>query len=232
MENRLAWVETLHAMRSFFQSKEHSYWEAKVAADHKAPKKLWRNLSTIFGKDKSSSNTSCSITPDQFAEFFIDKIKLVREQTVTATPPSIPVTCTKHLDCFQSVIEKDIKYLIMAALNKCCALDPAPTWLVKWCSGCIAPFITMMYNRSILEGNLPIHQKTAIVTPLIKKEGLDSAVLKNYRPVSNLSFISKLVERVVTQQLNGFLSHTGSLPSHQSAYRRFHSTETALKIRQ
>ena len=215
-------------MRSFFQSKEHSYWEAKVAADYKAPNKLWRNLSTILGKDKSSSDTSCSITPDQFAEFFIDKVKLVREQTATATPPSIPVTCTEHLDCFQPVTEKDIKHLIMAAPNKCCALDPAPTWLVKRCSGCIAPFITMMCNRSILEGHLPISQKTAIVTPLIKKEGLDSAVLKNYRPVSNLSFISKLVERVVTQQLNGFLSHTGSLPSHQSAYRQFHSTETAL----
>ena len=44
-------------------------------------KKLWRNLSTILGKDKSSSDTSCSITPDQFAEFFIDKVKLVRERT-------------------------------------------------------------------------------------------------------------------------------------------------------
>ena len=63
---------------------------------------------------------------------------------------------------------------------------------------------------------------------LIKKEGLDPAIPKNYRPVSNLSFISKLVERTVAQQLNGFLSHTGSLPSNQSAYRQFHSTETAL----
>ena len=114
-ENRLAWVKTLQAMRSFFQSKEHSYWEAKVAADHKAPKKLWRNLSTILGKDKSSSNTSCSITPDQFAEFFTDKVKLVREQTATAIPPSIPVTCTEHFDCFQPVTEKDINHLIMAA---------------------------------------------------------------------------------------------------------------------
>ena len=86
----------------------------------------------------------------------------------------------------------------------------------------------MMCNRSIIEGHLPISQKTAIVTPLTKKEGLDSAVLKNYRPVSDFSFISNLVERVVTQQLNGFLSHTGSLPSHHSAYRQFHSTETAL----
>lgn len=63
---------------------------------------------------------------------------------------------------------------------------------------------------------------------MIKKNGLDPADLKNYRPVSNLTFISKLVERVVADRLHVHLSLTGSLPSHQSAYRRFHSTETAL----
>ena len=111
--------------------------------------KLRRNLPTILGKDKSSRNTSCSITPHQFAEIFIDKVKLVREQTATATPPSIPVFCTEHLDCFQSVIEKYIKYLIMAAPNKCCALDPAPTWLVKRCSGCIELF----YHNDVQQVN-------------------------------------------------------------------------------
>ena len=227
---RLAWVKTLQAMRSFFQSKEHSSWETRVAADHKAPKKLWRNLNTILGKEKSS-NTCGSITPDQFAEFFKDKVALVREQTATATPPSILVTCKEYFDCFQLITEKEVKALIMAAPNKCCALDPAPTWLIKRCCGYLAPFVAMICNRSILEGHLPISQKTAIVTPLIKKEGLDPAIPKNYRPVSNLSFISKLVERTVAKQLNGFLSHTTdtrSLPSNQSAYRQFHSTETAL----
>ena len=227
LDNRLAWVKTLQAMRSFFQSKEHSYWETRVAADHKAPKKLWRNLNTILGKE-NSSNTCGSITPDQFAEFFKDKVALVREQTATAPPPSIPVTCKEYFDCFQPITEKEVKTLIMAAPNKCCALDPAPTWLIKRCCGYLAPFVAMMCNRSILEEHLPISQKTAIVTPLIKKEGLDPAIPKNYRPVSNLSFISMEVERTVVQQLNGFLSHTGSLPSNQSAYRQFHSTETAL----
>ena len=68
----------------------------------------------------------------------------------------------------------------------------------------------------------------AYVTPLHKKPSLDRNILKNYRPVSNLSFISKLIEKVVAKQLNEFILHKGLLNANQSAYKSSHSTETAL----
>ena len=68
----------------------------------------------------------------------------------------------------------------------------------------------------------------AHVTPLHKKPSLDRNSLINYRPVSNLSFISKLIEKVVANQLNEFISHEGLLNVNQSAYKSSHSTETAL----
>ena len=68
----------------------------------------------------------------------------------------------------------------------------------------------------------------AHVTPLHKNPSLDRNSLKNYRPVSNLSFISKLIEKVVANQLNEFISHEGLLNVNQSAYKSSHSTETAL----
>ena len=71
-------------------------------------------------------------------------------------------------------------------------------------------------------------KKQAIVTPLLKKAGLDAADMANYRPVSNLTFLSKTVERVVAKQLNRYLVANGLLPRLQSACRRGHSTETAL----
>ena len=64
--------------------------------------------------------------------------------------------------------------------------------------------------------------------PLQKKPSLDRNIVKNYRPVSNLSFISKLIEKVVAKQLNKFISHEGLLNVNQSAYKSSHSTETAL----
>src|SRR6218665_369582 len=57
---------------------------------------------------------------------------------------------------------------------------------------------------------------------------VENGDLSSYRPISNLPFLPKLLERVVSVQLTDYLSSAGLLPVHQSAYRKFHSTETAL----
>ena len=85
-----------------------------------------------------------------------------------------------------------------------------------------------MVNCSLMEGCVPDAFKSAVVTPLIKKPNLPSDDLKNYRPVSGLSFISKLVERVVAKQLLEH-NHVHNLDNpYQLAYKASHSTETAL----
>jgi len=76
---------------------------------------------------------------------------------------------------------------------------------------------------------MPFSQKHAIVTLLLKKMGLDSSDMNNFLPVSNLSFILKVVERVVTSQLHQYLTANDLLPFFQSAYRKYHSTETAMQ---
>ena len=68
----------------------------------------------------------------------------------------------------------------------------------------------------------------SFLTPLIKKIILDAEILKNYRPVSNLSFLSKLIERLVCVQLVNHLGKNGLYEVFQSAYREVHSTETTL----
>ena len=92
----------------------------------------------------------------------------------------------------------------------------------------LAPFIVVLCNRSLITGCFPSEFKQAIVRPLLKKSGLDATDLKNYRPVSNLSFLSKLLERVVQSRLQVFLDSNELMPSQQSAYRQHHSTETAV----
>ena len=85
-----------------------------------------------------------------------------------------------------------------------------------------------MINALLREGYLLTKQKHAIVSPLLKKPSLDPAELKNCRPVSNLTFASKIVERMVAKQLVNFLQMKGMMPRLQSTYRRHHSKETAL----
>ena len=69
---------------------------------------------------------------------------------------------------------------------------------------------------------------SARVTPLIKKPGLDKTVYSNYRPISNLAFLGKTLERIVLEQLQCHMDSEPALNPKQSAYRRLHSTETAL----
>ena len=94
-------------------------------------------------------------------------------------------------------------------------------------NGCIGEVGTMC-NASLREGLLPESQKAAVITPVLKKPGLDPDDCKNYRPISNLTFVSKVVERLVARQLTDYLQENQLLPTYQSAYRRGHSTETAL----
>ena len=70
--------------------------------------------------------------------------------------------------------------------------------------------------------------KQAHVTQILKKSSLDKEVFKNYRPVSNLNFISKALERVVTAQLQTHLDEASLMTAFQSAYRKHHSTESAI----
>lgn len=88
--------------------------------------------------------------------------------------------------------------------------------------------MTNLINSSLHSGIFPSSQQHAIVTPALKKPQLNPTVPNNYRPISNLSFVSKLLERVVAKQLTTYLESNDLLPANQSAYRRGHSTETAL----
>ena len=91
----------------------------------------------------------------------------------------------------------------------------------------LLPLITKIINLSLDSGYFPRTWKCALVRPLLKKGGLPP-VFKNFRPVSDLAFVSKLVETVVAKQLQYYLNCINLFPVFQSAYRQNHSTETAL----
>ena len=88
--------------------------------------------------------------------------------------------------------------------------------------------ITDIVNMSLRDSLMPKSLKVALIRPLLKKTGLDSDILKNYRPVSNLTFISKVIEKVVSGRLIEHLITNSMFDPLQSVYRDKHSTETAL----
>ena len=133
------------------------------------------------------------------------------------------------LSHFRTVGDEEIASLLRKAPSKSCELDPFPSFFMKSCSVGSNMFdhIKFILNSSLKHGKFPSAFKQAIVRPLLKKQGLDYT-FGNYRPVSNLSFMSKLIERAVTTQLVDHLERNGLAEKYQSAYKSFHSTETAL----
>ena len=93
-----------------------------------------------------------------------------------------------------------------------------------------AQTIANMCNASLTQGILPASQKHALVKPRLRKQNLDQENLNSYRPISNLSFISKTIERVVAVRFQGHCEALSLLPVCQSAYGAYNSTETAVAI--
>ena len=121
-----------------------------------------------------------------------------------------------------------ISHIIVHSTSKTCALDPVPTSILKDNAETFAPMIMQIVNDSLQSGTLPADMKHALVTPLHKRHGLDSNNFANYRPVSNLRFVAKVLERYVANAVREHVDNNGHTDAVQSAYRPRHSTETAL----
>ena len=111
--------------------------------------------------------------------------------------------------------------------TKSCELDPMPTSLVKENCDILIDHITDIVNKSIATGVFPSNFKSAILRPLLKKANLP-LIHKSYRPVSNLTYLGNIIETVVSNQLEVFTAQSGNTGTRQSAYKKFHSTESAL----
>ena len=124
--------------------------------------------------------------------------------------------------------EDEGRRLVKKSPSKSCSLDPVPTWFLKEHLDCFLPSIVNIVNLSMPTGIVPTKMKAALVTPLIKNPSLGKDVMKNVRPVSDMSFISKLTERVVLNRLIDHVSRNNLQNKFQYAYKPNHSTETAL----
>lgn len=134
----------------------------------------------------------------------------------------------ESLDDFAEISQEQLSGLINKSSSASCNLDPMPTSLIKSLLPTILPIIQSIVNKSLTEHKMPATLKEALVKPLIKKTSLDKEDLKNYRPVSNLPFIGKVIEKAAIQQMNEHITTNNLYEPLQSAYTSNHSTETAL----
>ena len=201
-------------------------------------KKLFKAANQLLGRSDDvvyPPHTDPASLANDFGTFFVKKITDIRTKLENANVQLTPATATTESEVqtnvsftdFEPVTPDYVKKLITGSTNKSCSSDPVPTKLVKCCLDELTPIITKIINFSLEDGCFPDAWKGALVKPMLKKPNADLQ-FKNFRPVSNLPFLSKLTEKAVANQTVNFMSTHNLHPEFQSAYRKGHSTETAL----
>jgi len=224
-----AWVRALEKKKDLVRAKQEAYWNTRIKSNADRPKKLWRCLDSLLLRDQNKSALQqTKMTADKLHSFFDEKVQSVRSLTEESTQPVIHDFGEQSFVGFNECSMAEVRKTLLASPVKSCSLDPLPTFLLREFVDELLPFICMMCNTSLQEGVLPESQKAAIITPVLKKSSLDPAECKNYRPISNLTFMSKVTERLAAKQLMQYLQDCKLLPVLQSAYRSGHSTETAV----
>ena len=201
-----------------FQAKA-KYYRSKIEVCKQNQRTVFSVVNKVLHKttDIFPNNLSKNDLPNEFRKCFIDNIVKIREllsshdtHLLNANEIDEPTltgdACMTQFTILTAGLVKDI---ISSSSNAFCELDPLPTCILKQHSNILIPSITNIINTSLSIGIFPTTMKTARVRPLIKKSSLDQNILKNYRPVSNLSFLSKLIEKAVSLQLKDHLCRHG-----------------------
>ena len=218
---------------------KRQFFSSKIISANRDQKVIFQLTNSWMGTNKNVlPSCDCQQTlANEISKFFTEKARAIHKslkETLVPTNPYIPVRSDldavpfQTLQAFDPATTEEVRELVMASASKHCELDPAPTNVVKNLIDVLAPSMASIVNKSLSSGIVPPSMKNALVRPSLKKSSLDPEDISNYRPVSNLSFLSKILEKVVNKRLDSHLENNGLLNDSQSAYRKHHSTETLL----
>ena len=232
------YIHERKCLNSLISKSKKEFYQQHINESPCGQKALFKCVDNLLGRKKVTSlptHDSAEELCERMADFFTNKIHAIHEELakiqedLPAQDPDPPFDDRLPYFCdFSPVTEDEIHKIIRQAAPKSCCLDPIPTQLLKECLDLLVPLITRMVNQSFSSGYVPKSFKLAAVTPLLKKANLIPEILKNFRPISNLPFLSKVLEKAAGKQLIHHKEVNDLREKLQSAYREYHSTETAL----
>lgn len=129
---------------------------------------------------------------------------------------------------FESVNLNTLIRTMSSLKSTMCPQDVIPPRFLRQIIDTVGPDLLSVINKCLQTGTVPHDFKLATVRPHLKKTNLDSTLLSNFRPISNLPFLSKILEKVVLNQLQSHLSYNSIYEKFQSGFKSCHSTESAL----
>ena len=237
--HKYIFLEARMAYKKAIYSQKANFYEQKLNACGSNSQKIFKIVNRILGSNlnpisnRLSDYNMCS----SFVSSLYNKLSSISKcikSKLALIPPSMiahqitePTLC--KLSSFSSPSIFEIHKLIMMS-NSTSPIDPLPLVVFKNLVLLLSITISNLISESLNDGIMAKSLKYAIIKPILKKSCLDPDDLMNYRPISQLPIISKIMERVVSRQLIFYLENNYLMEPYQSAYRKHYSTETALNI--
>ncbi|CAB4037961.1 Hypothetical predicted protein, partial [Paramuricea clavata] len=235
--DRQLYVKQCETVNAMIKNAKTTYYSSVISSNAHNQKVLFSTVDKLLHRKSEKRYPTVSSTTElvnKFADFFSNKITTIRQELVIDSSHCNQlnqeeqyVQCAKFIN-FQEVTEHEIKNIIDIVGKKSCELDPVPAKIFQSCQKTLLPIITKISNESLQSGCMPGKLKEAVLKPKLKKDSLEYEEYTNFRPISNLKLLSKVIEKAAAGQLLEHLANNNLEEPFQSAYKRFHSVETDL----
>ena len=232
---RRKYIDARDKVNDKVEKQKTKYYAESIKNCNSDQKRLYNVIDKLIGKDNIVLPTNAS--SDDMNNFFLEKIATIRydldNSIISDTYSNIYSNYhvnkeISKLSKFNLVSENDVEKIMSTVNKSSCSLDPFNFSKVPDIVPLLTPIFTKIVNNCFQSGVFPVSEKVSLVRPLLKKTSLDPENLQNYRPVSNLTYLHKLIEKCILCQLLPHLMKNKAISKFQSAYRSNHSTETAL----
>ena len=216
------------------------YYSSKIAGQKCNPKKAWKSINNLLGRQNKptvvneltvgNNKLTC---PEDIAEGFNEYFSNIGPDLSSRIDSSnynfetYIKNAKSEFAAFQPVTVNQISHLLHGLSgNKATGIDKISCKIIKLAAPVISDSLTLIFNQAITLSSFPDEWKIARVVPLYKNG--QRSIPGNYRPISVLPAISKIMERILHDQLYNYLTKFDLFSDTQFGFRKFHSTAGAL----
>ena len=232
-EDRVKFVAQRDVCAQMVTSKREAYYASMISKADNRQKELFKIVNTALDNNVETvlpTHNDPVELANEFNEFYVDKIDKLRQSIpdeVYNDLPTPPHFKGEKLWMFGPTSVEEVTAILNENGIKTSPEDPIPVSIFKKVYEITIPALVEMINKSLSEGCVQ-GIKHSVIDPLLKKYNLDPETKKNYRPVNNLIFFSKLIERIVLIRIDSHMISNNLQNDKQFGYKKNHSTETMM----
>ena len=229
----LSYVEQRKVCAQLSIAKQETFYAKAIDSSANKQKSLFEVVDKLLDKKDARllpTHTDATALANDFNKYYIQKIDKLRESIPPSTANEVPRVSNFEgvkLEMFAPTNAEEVREILADSGIKTSCEDPLPVGVLKQVIDETTPALVELVNESLTEGSMD-GIKSSVIDPLLKKLDLDPEVHKNYRPVNNLVFLSKLIERIVDRRINEHMETNNLFNDKAFAYKKHHSTETMM----